>query len=311
MSDSGEIRVFAPATVANLGPGFDALGLALSEPGDEVVARPADRPGVSLAAIQGDGGRLPVEPDRNTAAIAAAAVLRAAGSDAGVELELHKGMPIGSGLGSSAASAAAGAVAANELLGAPFAPADLIGPCVEAEEHVSGRHADNVAPALLGGLVLVRSIDPLDVASLAMPAGLTLAVVTPVFELPTREARAVLPEELPLGDAIEQWSGLAAMVHALHVGDLDLLGRAMQADRVATPARIPLIPGGRDAIDAACAAGALGSSISGAGPSIFALCRNEEDAGAAGQAMRLAFRNAGLDASLVISPANCPGARLR
>jgi homoserine kinase len=303
------VRVFAPGTVANVGPGFDILGLALAEPGDTVIARRTGDTGVQLAAVEGDDGRLPREAAENTAGIAAAAVMKWAGIDAGIELELRKGMPIGSGLGSSAASAAAAALAVNELLGRPLAPAELIEPCMEAEATVSGRHADNVAPALLGGLVMVRSTDPLDVVRLPVPAGLTVVVVTPEFELGTREARAALPAAVALGDVVRNMANLAGMVSAFHSGDLELISRSLH-DLIVTPARARLIPGCNAVIDAARTAGALGSSISGAGPSIFALCCDAESAEATATAMRDAFAEADLPSRAVICPADCPGARL-
>ncbi len=304
------VRVFAPATVANLGAGFDVLGLALEEPGDTVVARRVPGRGVRIAAVHGDGGRLPADPARNTAGIAAARTLERAGIEGGIELELHKGLPLGSGLGSSGASAVAAAYAVNLLLGSPLAKAELIGPCVDAEAAVAGRHADNVAPALLGGLVLVRSLDPPDVVRLPVPEGLAIAVVTPVHEVGTRDARAALPADVTLAQMVRGSGNLAAFVSACFTGDLGLLARAM-VDEVVTPARARLIPGCREVMDAALAAGALGSSISGSGPSMFALCRSARGAAAAADAMRAAFARAGLASTAVLSPADCPGVRER
>lgn len=302
------VRAFAPATVANLGSGFDVLGLALLEPGDTVEARLVPRSGVRIAAIHGDGGRLPAAPDRNTAAIAATLTLARAGIEAGVELTLEKGLPLGSGLGSSGASAAAAAFAVNLLVGSPLRRAELIGPCVEAEAAVAGRHADNVAPAILGGLVLVRSLEPLDIVRLPVPEGLTMVVVTPAFEVNTRDARAALPAQVPLADFVRSTANLAAFTSACYSGDLALLARAME-DHVVTSARAELIPGCREVIAAALAAGALGSSISGSGPSMFALCRSARGAAACGDAMRAAFARAELDSTLIVSPADCPGVR--
>ena len=302
------VRAFAPATVANLGPGFDLLGLALIGPGDTVVARRSSEPGVRLTAIHGDGGALPLDATRNTAGIAARLTLERAGLEAGVELELHKGLPIGSGLGSSAASAAAAALAVNLLVGAPLRKAELIAPCIEAEAAVAGRHADNVAPALLGGLVLIRTLDPLDVIRLPVPTGLCLAVVTPTFALDTRTSRAALPASVPLGSMVRNSANVAALVSACFSGDLGLLSRAME-DPIVTPARSPLIPGCDAVIAAALAAGAIGSSISGSGPSIFALCQSERNAREAAAAMSEAFKYFELESSTILSPADCPGAR--
>lgn len=299
---------YVPATVANLGPGYDVLGLAVSAPGDVVVARRRTEPGVVITDIHGDDGRLPRDATENCAGIAAAATLARARVDTGVGLELHKGMPIGSGMGSSAASAAAAAFAVNLLIGSPLRRVELIGPCVEAEAHVSGRHADNVAPALLGGLIMVRSVDPLDIVRIPLPEGLSVVLVTPVFELPTREARAVLPDDVPMRTMVSNGANLAGLISACYSGDLGLLGRCLEGDPV-TAARAGLIPGCEDVIAAARGAGAIGSSISGAGPSIFALCHAESVAAEVGEAMVRAFDAAGLDATARLSPARCPGAR--
>ncbi len=304
-----ERKVFAPATVANLGPGFDVLGLALERPGDTVVVRRADKPGVRIAKIEGDGGVLPLEATKNTASIAAAEVLRRTETEAGVELDVIKGMPLGSGLGSSAASAAAAAVGVNALLGDPLEPLELVACCVEAETAVSGRHADNVAPSVLGGLVLVRTVDPLDVRRLPVPDDLFVVVATPVFELSTRRAREVLPGTVPIGTLVKNSANLAALIHALHSNDLELLGRAL-VDEVVTPARSPLIPGCDRVLEAARKAGALASSISGAGPSVFAMCASNERTETVAAAMIAAFSDAGLKASTVTSPADSPGARI-
>jgi len=302
------VTAFAPATVANLGLGFDVLGLALAGVGDTVTARLVPGTEVRMGRITGDHGALPMEAPRNTAGIAAIATLRKAGVQVGVELDLAKGLPLGSGMGSSAASAAAAAFAVNLLVGSPLRKADLILPCVEAEEAVSGRHADNVAPSLLGGLVLVRSVDPLDVVRLPVPDGLMIAVVTPVFELATRKARAVLPKEVPLVSHVSNTANLAALVSAFYSNDLALLARCLP-DAIVTPARAGLIPGCMDVIDSALEAGALASSISGSGPSMFAFCRSAHSAAEVGAAMVAAFGRAGLEASAVVSPGDCPGVR--
>lgn len=304
-----EVRVFAPATVANLGPGFDLLGLAVRGLGDVVVARSSPEPGVRVVSITGDEGRLSADASQNTAAIAASATLRRAGVEGsfGIELELHKGMPIGSGLGSSAASAAAGAVAANRLLGSPLRRIDLVMPCVEAEAAVAGRHADNVAPSLLGGLVLIQSLDPLRLLRLPVPDGLMVVVVTPEFELSTRLARSVLPQSVPMAERIRNSGNIATFVSACYSGDLELLTQCV-TDDVVTPARAALIPGAPGVIAAAIEAGALGSSISGSGPSIFALCRSRPDAVRVASAMTAAFAAAGLGSSALVSEADCPGA---
>jgi len=296
--------------VANLGPGFDILGLAIEGLGDVVTATLTGDVGVTIADVLNDGGRLPRDADANTAGIAAQATLARAGVNVGVALTVEKGMPIGSGLGSSAASAVAAAFAVNALVGAPLRKRQLLEACIEAEASVSGRHADNVAPSLLGGLILVRSLDPPDILRLPLPEGLFVAVVTPRYELETRAARAALPEAVPIASMIENSANLAAMVNACYANDLALLGRCIH-DVVVTPARLGLIPGGAAVIDAAMQAGALGSSISGAGPSIFALCRSMRSAREVAAAMIQAFETHGeLAATAVTSAALCPGARL-
>ncbi len=303
-----QVTAFAPATVANLGPGFDVLGLALRGPGDTVTARLSPGDGVTMARIDGDEGALPTAAEENTAGVAAAETLRLAGVDAGVELELSKGLPLGSGLGSSAASAAAAAMAVNLLVGSPLRKSDLVGPCLEAEAVVSGRHADNVAPALLGGLVLVRSVDPLDLVRLPLPQDLFVVVVTPRLQVSTREARGCLSDSVPLEAVVRNTANLAAMISACYSGDLALLARCVR-DEIVEPARARLIPGAREVMDAALQAGGLGSSISGSGPSIFALCRSERSARDIAAAMVAAFQRHDLQTEQVISPADCPGAR--
>ncbi len=316
MAPPTQVRVFAPASISNIGPGFDALGLAVAGPGDTVVARRLpgarreDDPPIRLLGVAGDGGKLPRAAEKNTAGIAGAAVLRRAESPARIELELHKGMAIGTGLGSSAASAAAAACAVNLLLGSPFRAEELVGAAVEAEAAVSGRHGDNVAPSLLGGMVLVRSLDPPDIVRIPVPPALAVVVVTPAFELSTRAARAALPAEIPLRALVSYSANTGALVAACHSGDLALLGRALE-EHIVVPVRQELIPGARRVMEAAVAAGAVGSSISGAGPSIFAFCDGGVDSPTASRvavAMIAAFRAAGLDATSIISPAQVPGA---
>jgi len=303
------VRAFAPASVSNLGAGFDVLGMAIDGAGDTVTAHRVAEPGLVLTAVRGDGGVLPADAARNTAGIAARATLEIAGVDGiGIAIELDKGLPIGSGLGSSAASAVAAAVAVNLLLGKPLRKRQLIEACLEAEAAIAGRHADNVAPSLLGGLVLVRRTDPLDVIRLPLPEDLVVGVVTPDLVVHTKMAREVLPEAVPLASMVANTADIAAFVSACFTGDRALFARAID-DRVVAPRRIELIRGGADAIEAALDAGALGSSVSGAGPSIFAFCSSERQAREVTGAMRAAFREHGVDSTAHLSPADCPGAR--
>ncbi|MGK0362455.1 MAG: homoserine kinase [Bradymonadia bacterium] len=305
------VEAFAPATVANLGPGFDVLGLALEGLGDRVVAERAAGP-LQIIAIEGDDGRLPRDIDANTAGIAAKKTLQLAGHRVeGIALTVFKGLPIGSGLGSSAASAVAAAWAVNALIGSPLSRAELVPACLAAEAAVSGRHADNLAPSLFGGLVLVRRVDPLDLVRLPVPSGLQIIVVTPAFELATKAARAALPPVLAMADVVQNAADLGALVAACHADDAALFGRSLN-DVIATPARLPLIPGGVEALDAAREYGALGVGISGAGPSVFAVVHCGVDSAAAmvGEGMRAAFANAGLAARVHVSSLEAPGVRI-
>lgn len=272
------VEAFAPATVSNLGPGFDCLGLALRERGDTVRARKGESPGTTVLRIEGDGGRLPLDADRNTAAVAVQHILDRFAPKASIELELKKGLPLGSGLGSSGASAAAAVVAADAALGLNL-PQDAL---VEAARHAEGvacgtPHPDNVAPAIVGGMVLIPSLDPLRLVPLPTPEGLWVTVYTPGCEVKTADARAVLPKSVSVADSVSQAARLAMLVHALHLGDLQMLGEAV-VDVVAEPHRARLIPGYLDAKVACSEAGALCCSISGAGPTTFALTDDESRA---------------------------------
>jgi homoserine kinase len=311
MSPSNETRAFAPATVSNLACGFDVLGLALEAPGDVVAARPADRPGVIMREVQGDDGRLPRDAERNTASVAAAALLQSAGVERGVELLLTKGMPLASGLGSSAASGVAAVVAVDALLRLDLPREKLLAAALEGEKVACGAaHADNAAPSLYGGFTLIRGDLQPEVIRLPVPEKMTVAVLHPHLEVATREARSILPQEIPLRDAVTQWSNLGALIAALFKSDWDLLGRSLQ-DVVAEPVRAPLVPGFAAVKEAALDAGALGASLSGSGPSIFALCRGLETAQRVAKAMAATFRSVtGEECDALVSRVNTEGARL-
>jgi homoserine kinase len=312
---TSRLRVFAPATIANLGPGFDVLGLALERPGDVVEGEVASRPGVEIVQVTGDGGALGTDPDRNVVGRAAADVLRRAEGERpvrGLRLWLHKQMPLASGLGSSGASSVAGAYAANELLGRPLTTAELLLSAMEGERAAAGSpHADNVAPSLIGGVVLIRSYEPLEIVSLPIPGALWIAVAHPHIELSTSEARAVVrAHRFAVADAVANLGNLGAFVAALHSGDLALLGRSVE-DALVEPLRAPLIPGFAQVKAAARGAGGLGCSIAGAGPSVFAFCADEAAAGRVGAAMCTAFRAAtGRDCDVYVSRINPEGARV-
>lgn len=309
-----EVRVFAPATVANVAVGFDILGFAIDRPGDEIVARlNPSFTGVRIVKITGTGEKvLPQETEKNTAGMAALRLIQHLGleNEIGIELEIHKKMPFGSGLGSSAASAAGAAVAVNALLGSPLTRESLLYFTVLGEEVADGSfHADNVAPCLVGGITLIRSNESLDIHHLPVPPTLQIAVVHPEIEILTRDARAVLNDTIPLKTAVLQMGSLASFITALHTNDLPLLGRSMH-DHVIEPQRKQLIPG-FDAVQAAAMQrGALGCSISGAGPSVFAICDSGYLAQAVGQAMQSAFRDHDIDSQLYVSPINQRGVEI-
>jgi homoserine kinase len=284
-----EVTAFAPATVSNVACGFDVLGFALASPGDEVTARivPA---GVRIDDIAGDAGRLSRDAARNTAGVAAQALLTAVGERRGVALTIRKGLPLASGLGGSAASAAAAVVAVDALFELHAPIGTLVACALEGERLGAGSaHADNIAPALCGGLVLVRCPSPPDIIRLPVPAGLTAVVVHPDLEIETASARALLGETVPLADAIRQWANLGALVDGLHRGDFAQIARSLE-DTIAEPRRAALVPGLAAIKRAALDAGALGCSLSGSGPSLFALCRSTADAEQVASAMTAAVR---------------------
>lgn len=283
------VTAFAPATVSNVACGFDVLGFALEAPGDEVTARLSSA-GVQIDDIVGDGGRLPREAARNTAGVAVMALLAAVGEHRGVSLTIRKGLPLASGLGGSAASAAAAVVAADGLLGAGASIETLMACALDGERLGAGSaHADNIAPAILGGLVLVRSASPLDVVRLPVPAGLMAVVVHPDLEIETASARALLGNTVALADAVRQSANLGALVDGLHRGDFALISRSLE-DAIAEPRRAALVPGLAAIKRAALDAGALGCSLSGSGPSLFALCVGADSASRVGRAMTDAVR---------------------
>ena len=304
------VTAFGPATVSNVGCGFDVLGFALESPGDEVEAR-FWAGGVVIEDISGDGGRLPREAARNTASVAVLALLTKVGERRGVALRIRKGLPLSSGLGGSAASAAAAVVAVDALIGAHLSIETLIGCALEGERLGAGSaHADNIAPAMCGGFVLVRRPNPPDVIRLPIPAGLTAVVIHPDLEIETAKARALLGTTVPLADAVRQWANMGALVDGLHRGDFALISRALE-DTIAEPRRAPLIPGLVMIKRAAVEAGALGCSISGSGPSLFALCAGADVASRVAAAMNAVVRaTIGGDSQVYESSLDAPGARV-
>ena len=304
------VTAFGPATVSNVACGFDVLGFALASPGDEVTARMTES-GVTIDGIIGDGGRLPLDAPRNTAGVAAQALLNAAGERRGVALTIRKGLPLASGLGGSAASAAAAVVAVDALFNLRSTIETLVTCALEGERIGAGSaHADNIAPSICGGFVLVRRASPPDIVRLPVPAGLTAVVVHPDLEIETAMARTLLGDTVLLTDAIQQWANLGALVDGLHRGDFDLISRSLE-DRIAEPKRAPLVPGLAIIKRAAVDAGALGCSLSGSGPSLFALCRDRADGERVARAMEAAVRaEIGGDVQTYVSSVAPHGARV-
>ncbi len=300
MNTSAE--AFAPATMANLGVGFDILGLALHEPGDIVRAELSDELGVQITDIEGDDGKLTRDPEKNTAGIAAASTLRLIGATKGVRLIIRKNLPLASGLGSSSASAVAAAVAVNALFDYPLSDKQLLSPSLDGEAAVSGRHADNVAPCLFGGITLVTGIDADQIRRLPIPSSLFLALVTPNVAVPTVMARAVLPATVPLKTMVLQTAYVAQLVDAIYRGDLVTMARAMEGDQVIEPARAHLMPLLHEMRQIAHDKGALGLVISGAGPTLCAICDREEIAEKVALAMGLRY-----DAADISSVTRCTG----
>ena len=302
-----EIRVLAPATVSNVVCGFDCLGFALSAPYDEMTVRIIAEQTVKI--INRDDFDLPTDPEKNVAGKALLSMMRAIGEDFGFEVEITKHIKPGSGIGSSAASAAGAAVAANELLNRRFSRTELVEFAMDGEEIASGaRHADNVAPCVFGGFVLVRSTNPVDVVALRCPP-MFATVIHPQIEIKTSEARKILPAQIPLTDAIRQWSNVGALVAGLQQGDYALIARAME-DFIVEPVRKSLIPKFDEVKNESLAAGALGGGISGSGPSIFMLSETWQAAQKVENVMRQIYELTQIDFNLYVSEINAEGVKI-
>lgn len=304
------VRAFAPATVANVACGFDILGFAINEPGDEVELRRKTSPGIELIRITGDNGRLPYDAAKNTAGIAVSQYLGHTGFNQGIEIDLHKKMPLGSGMGSSAASAVAALYAVNKLFDDPLTPRDLLPFAMQSEGIASGAaHADNVAPSLLGGFILIRSYDPLDIIKIPTPEHLYCTLLHPQIEVLTDDARRILKKQILLKDAIVQWGNVAGLITGLMTSDYDLISRSMK-DVIIEPVRSLLIPGYDEIKEAAIGAGALGCSISGSGPSVFALSTDMDTATRVGEVMQTTCSAQDIESEVYISPINKHGPHL-
>ncbi len=301
------IKVFAPATVANVVCGFDILGFAVNEPGDKLLMETSDKPGVSILSIEGDEGKLSLDPTKNTATASVISFLKAIDRpDVGLNVRLTKKMPMGSGLGSSSASAVAGLFAANELLGRPLSKMELLPFAMEGEALACGHgHADNVAPALFGGFTLVKSYEPLEVIALPVPE-LYCALLYPHVDVPTRDARQIIRSKVLLKDAVTQWGNIAGLISALYTHDYDLLGRCMK-DVIIEPIRSILIPEFDRMKEHAMENGALGFGISGSGPTVFSLFRSADDAQKVLIALQKILAERGIESNIYLSEINQNG----
>ena len=302
-----EIKIFCPATIANVSCGFDVLGLALDAVGDEMIVRKTSKKGIKITNIIGQD--LPLEAEKNVAGVAGFSLLSASDYEGGFELEIHKNIKPGSGIGSSAASSAGAVWGMNELLGKPFSNLELVQFAMQGEKLASSvAHADNVAPALIGGFALVRSYEPLDVISVHTPKALYATVIHPQIEVKTADSRKVLRTNITLKDGIRQWGNLGGLIAGLFTEDYGLISRSLQ-DHIVEPIRSILIPGFDDVKKGCQEAGALGSGISGSGPSIFALSKGETTARKVGEAMAKVYEKIGIDFDVHVSKVNQEGCK--
>jgi homoserine kinase len=303
-----EIKIFCPATIANLSCGFDVLGLCLETAGDEMIIRKSHVKGIRITKIV--GADLPLETEKNVAGVSALAMLEAVETEFGFEIEIYKNIKAGSGIGSSAASSAGAVFGINELLGRPFTRKELVLFAMQGEKLASGNaHADNVAPALLGGFTLVRSSNPLDIIKIESPSELYATVVHPQIELKTSDARSVLKQTVSLKSAITQWGNVGGLIAGLYTKDYDLIGRSLH-DEIVEPLRSVLIPGFDLIKKTAYENGALGSGISGSGPSIFALSKGKETADKIAKAMSAVYDEMKLPYEIHVSKVNDEGMKI-
>lgn len=303
-----QIRIFSPATVANVSCGFDVLGFCLDTIGDEMLVRTTPKKGIHITKIVGFD--LPFEAHKNVAGVSASALIESLNLDFGFEIEIYKNIKPGSGIGSSAASAAGSVFAINELLGRPFNKTQLTKFAMKGEAIASqAEHADNLAPAIFGGFTLVQSLNPLEILEIPTPDNLFATIIHPQIEIKTADARAMLPKYIPMENAITQWANLGSLVHAMHTSDYELLKRSLQ-DAVVEPFRSQLIPHYNDVKNAALNAGALGSGISGSGPSIFVLSEGLETAKKVETAIRKVYEATTIDYETYVSRINVEGMKV-
>ncbi|TDS14354.1 homoserine kinase [Maribacter caenipelagi] len=303
-----EIKVFCPATVANISCGFDVLGVALDSVGDEMVVRKVSQKGIRITKLTGQD--LPKETLNNVAGVAGNAFLLASDYDGGFEIEINKKIKPGSGIGSSAASSAGAVWAMNHLLGSPFSKTELVNFAMEGERLASDvAHADNVAPALFGGFTLVRSYSPLDVIAIPSPTELYVTIIHPQIEIKTSDSRKILKTTISMETGIKQWGNVGGLVAGLFKEDYDLIGRSLE-DHIVEPIRSILIPGFDEVKKVSLEAGALGSGISGSGPSIFAFSKGSETAIKVGNAMKTVYDKIGIAYEIHVSKINMEGVKL-
>lgn len=300
-----KIKIFSPATVANVACGFDVLGFCLDSIGDEMLIRKTDKKGIYITKIEGYD--LPYETEQNVAGVSALAMLEDADPDCGFEIEIYKKIMPGSGIGSSSASAAGSVFGMNELLGRPYSKTQLTHFAMQGEKLASqAEHADNLAPAIFGGFTLVKSLSPLEVLQIPTPSELYATLIHPKIEIKTSESRAILPKEVPLKDAISQWANVGSLIHALHTSDYELLKRSLQ-DIIVEPHRSKLIPFFDNVKQAAMKAGALGCAISGSGPSIFALSKGLDTANSVKTAFDNVYTETNIEFDTYVSKINTEG----
>ena len=302
---SNIIKIFSPATVANVSCGYDVLGFCLDGIGDEMVIRKTEQKGIRITKIE--GYNLPFETKLNVAGVAALAIYNDAKPNCGFEIEIYKKIKPGSGIGSSSASASGAVFAMNELLGKPYNKTQLSAFAMKGEAVASGsEHADNIAPGIFGGFTLIKSNQPLKILELPTPTYLFATVIHPQIEVKTAEARKILPKNIPLKDAITQWSNVGSLVHALHTNDYNLLGESLQ-DVIVEPYRSQLIPHFNTIKTESLKAGALGVGISGSGPSIFALSKGKENAEAVAKTMKNVYSKTNINFNVYVSKINTQG----
>lgn len=303
-----EIKIFSPATVANISCGFDILGLCLDIVGDEMVVKEVAEKGVKITHIIGQD--LPIETQNNVAGVAALALLKNIQTTVGFEIEIYKNIKPGSGIGSSAASAAGAVFAINELLSKPFSAKELISFAMQGEKLASGSaHADNVSPALLGGFTLVRSYEPLEVLKIDAPTELYVAVIHPQIEIKTSDSRAVLKNQVSLKKMVKQMGNFGGLISGLYTSNYDLISRSLH-DEIIEPNRSVLIPKFNQVKMSAIDAGALGAGISGSGPSIFALCRGKDIATKVGRVISEIYDKTDIEYDIHVSKINQQGIKI-